>query len=117
MAQRRLARPTRRSRIRRLFEQVAQASPAEAARLIEEARKSDPLACSRVEVLLPYLERGDGVLDHTPAQIAGLLDEGVAAPQRDAPPSTIGEFTVLREVGRGGMGVVYEAQQDFPSDG
>src|SRR5262249_35330423 len=37
---------------------------------------------------------------------------GGATPGADRPaPGTLGDFRLIREVGRGGMGVVYEAQQ------
>lgn len=39
------------------------------------------------------------------------VDQGVAAASA-SPPDRIGGFRVLREIGRGGMGVVYEAEQE-----
>jgi tetratricopeptide (TPR) repeat protein len=51
-------------------------------------------------------------------QAADALDEPAEAPAaevvRDAessPPATLGDFRIVRQVGRGGMGVVYEAEQ------
>jgi tetratricopeptide (TPR) repeat protein len=42
-----------------------------------------------------------------------LLDEslGRTSIRPEGPPQRLGEFRILREIGRGGMGVVYEAEQ------
>lgn len=44
----------------------------------------------------------------------GLLGDGVeeVPPERDHMPASIGAFRVVREIGRGGMGIVYEAIGD-----
>ncbi len=83
-------------------------------------------AAALVQVLDDYLaalqdgrapDRADLLAAH-PA-LAGQLESCLSAldfihkaesPAADAPP-TLGDFRIVREVGRGGMGVVYEAEQ------
>jgi hypothetical protein len=45
--------------------------------------------------------------------------EGAAAPVGASPPEALqqlGDFRIIREVGKGGMGIVYEAEQDLVAE-
>lgn len=57
-------------------------------------------------------ELADDIRSLFPAMIELEQAKAVAGPASNAPPVThLGDFRLLREVGRGGMGVVYEAEQ------
>lgn len=46
------------------------------------------------------------------AGAAALAETGDAGPAAAGPPRRLGDFRIVREVGRGGMGIVYEAVQE-----
>jgi serine/threonine protein kinase len=62
-----------------------------------------------------YADRHPGAADLLRKVLASLQlfqpDEPEALATGDRPGGTLGDFRIIREVGRGGMGIVYEAEQ------
>ncbi|MCC6660777.1 MAG: protein kinase [Phycisphaerales bacterium] len=101
-------------RARSLFDAVTGDGAAARGVLLAAARERDPEACAEVEALLAAHD-GRGVLDQSAAEAAAPLVGPVPADPGEVLPRRLGEFTLERVLGRGGMGVVYEAHQAFPS--
>jgi len=108
--------------LRRLFEACCVADANERARLLEEARRVDPEAAAEAAAMLRHHDAGDAMLDRPPAAVSGgasgRLSAGGGA---DGAPTgalaagtRVGKYTVCSLLGYGGMGVVYEADQDSP---
>ncbi|HRX84561.1 MAG TPA: tetratricopeptide repeat protein [Phycisphaerae bacterium] len=69
-------------------------------RAVEQLVHHDSAACAAVD----SGERGEGI---RALSAAALADE-------DAQPRSIGQYQIVRRIGKGGMGIVYEARQDHP---
>ena len=97
--------PARWQRLQDLFAQARACSRDARERLLDDHARADPALVAEVRALLAA-DSSTGVMDaFAPrlASVAGLLEVGV--------PARVGPYSVVSEIGRGGMGTVYLAER------
>ena len=98
--------PEQRRRARDLFEAALEHDPADIVQWLESAVADDSVVRAEVRSLLEHHSRAGSFLAQPVAEVAPhLLEE-----EHTLEPGTVlGAYTVIREIGRGGMGRVYLA--------
>ena len=98
--------PDQYRRARDLFEAALDRDPADVGRWLESAAPEDAVVREEVRSLLDHHSRAGRFLTRPLAEAAPhLLDDD----RRLEPGAVLGSYTVVRELGRGGMGRVYLA--------
>ena len=90
---------------------LEQATPQLRAEHVKRACADDLELLQRVRELLDCHERPHGPLDAPPSGLGSAVD--LARP-RERPGNVIGAYKLLQQIGEGGMGAVFMAEQIHP---
>jgi WD40 repeat protein/serine/threonine protein kinase len=90
---------------------LEKATPRDRIAYIEAACAANPVLLPRVRELLDAHEEPQGPLDTPPAGVEGTVDLPRSS---ESPGSYVGPYKLLEQIGEGGMGAVWMAEQQEP---
>src|SRR5438309_10749739 len=100
-------------KIERVFHAAAQAEPSRRATILEDSCAGDESLRREVESLLAHHENA-GTFIEKPVLATGIQSSSSEQPSSGAAPfaagAVIAQYRVLEQIGAGGMGVVYKAE-------
>src|SRR2546425_11917391 len=95
----------------RIFKAAVKLSPERRAAYVEQACGTNQELRREVESLLRAHEDPGSFLQSHPARPSATID---VEPLAERPGTRIGPYKLLQQIGEGGMGVVYMAEQQEP---
>ena len=87
---------------------------AERAACLDRACAGDPALRRQVEALIGAHERAGGFMETPPTGLDSKRPVLVVVPITEKPGDKIGRYKLLQQIGEGGCGVVYMAEQEEP---
>src|SRR4051812_19233307 len=93
------------------IEALETGNPSQRAAILDGACQADAELRGRVERLLAEHDRQESfILDTPPVALGATMDQ----PLSERPGTVIGPYKLLQQIGEGGMGVVFMAEQSQP---
>ena len=98
--------------VKQLFGEALELPPEQRAAFLDRACEGRSELRRQVEAILAENERLNGMLSDSPWNLADVFPEEPSRGQQISPGMLLGRYRMIEQMGAGGMGVVYRAQDE-----